>query len=93
MPRPAGAPLPGNGAEEGAFLACAFWLVEAFALLSERDLAVQQMDALLATTSGNLGLLPEQMDPDGGAMLGNMPQALSHLALVRAALAVDEGVG
>jgi GH15 family glucan-1,4-alpha-glucosidase len=33
------------------------------------------------------------MDPDHGAMLGNMPQALSHLVLVHAALAVDEGVG
>ncbi len=83
----------GVEAEEGTFLACAFWLVEAFALLGEQDLAVQQMDALLAATSGNLGLMHEQMDPDGGAMLGNMPQALSHLALVHAALAVDEGVG
>ncbi len=56
-------------------------------------IAEQQMDALLAATSGNLGLLGEQMDPDRGAMLGNMPQALSHLALVHAVLAVDEGVG
>ena len=83
-----------SGAEaEGTFLACAFWLVEAFALLGEQDLAVQQMDAPLATTSGNLGLLHEQMDPGTGAMLGNVPQALSHLALVYAALAVDEGAG
>lgn len=83
----------GMEAEEGTFLACAFWLVEAFALLGERDAAAQQMDALLAATSGNLGLLHEQMDPGTGAMLGNMPQALSHLALVHAALAVDEGAG
>ena len=83
----------GMEAEEGTFLACAFWLVEALALLGERDAAVRQMDALLAATSGNLGLLHEQMDPGTGAMLGNMPQALSHLALVHAALAVDEGAG
>ncbi len=83
----------GMEAEEGTFLACAFWLVEAFALLGEHEAAVQQMDALLAATSGNLGLLHEQMDPGTGAMLGNMPQALSHLALVHAALAVDEGAG
>lgn len=83
----------GMEAEEGTFLACAFWLVEAFALLGEHGAAVQQMDALLAATSGNLGLLHEQMDPGTGAMLGNMPQALSHLALVHAALAVDQGVG
>lgn len=81
----------GMAEEEGTFLACAFWLVEAFALLGERDAAVQQMDALLAITGGNLGLLHEQMDPATGAMLGNMPQALSHLALVHAALAVEQG--
>ena len=83
----------GMEAEEGTFLACAFWLVEALALLGERDAAMEHMDALLAATSGNLGLLHEQMDPGTGAMLGNMPQALSHLALVHAALAVDEGAG
>ncbi len=83
----------GMEAEEGTFLACAFWLVEAFALLGEHGAAVHQMDALLAATGGNLGLLHEQMDPGTGAMLGNMPQALSHLALVHAALAVDEGTG
>lgn len=83
----------GMEAEEGTFLACAFWLVEAFALLGEHDAAARQMDALLAATGANLGLLHEQMDPEGGAMLGNMPQALSHLALVHAALAVDEGAG
>ena len=83
----------GMAAEEGTFLACAFWLVEAFALRGERDAAVQQMDALLAATGGNLGLLHEQMDPATGAMLGNMPQALSHLALIHAALAVEQGEG
>ena len=79
--------------EEGAFLACGFWLVEAFALLGEREAAVRQMDALLAVTGGNLGLLHEQMDPATGAMLGNMPQALSHLALIHAALSVEQGEG
>lgn len=81
----------GMEAEEGTFLACAFWLVEAFALLGEREAAAQQMDALLAATGGNLGLLHEQMDPATGAMLGNTPQALSHLALIHAALAVEQG--
>lgn len=83
----------GMEAEEGAFLACAFWLVEAFALRGEHGAAVGQMDALLAATSGNLGLLGEQMDPVRGATLGNMPQALSHLALIHAALAVEKGRG
>ncbi len=78
----------GMQAEEGTFLACGFWLVEAYALLDDRDAAIKQMDAMLAVTGCNLGLLSEQQDPASGAMLGNMPQALSHLALIHAALAI-----
>ena len=78
----------GMQAEEGAFIACGFWLVEAFALLGERARAVAQMDAMLAACGGNLGLLHEQIDPANGAMLGNVPQALSHLALIHAACAL-----
>ena len=76
--------------EEGAFLACSFWLVEAYALLGDKQAAARQMGALLAATGGNLGLLGEQMDPATGAMLGNMPQALSHLAMIHAALSLEE---
>ena len=79
----------GAQAEEGTFLACAFWLVEAHALLGEREAAVRQMEALLEATGGNLGLMTEQMGEDG-AMLGNMPQALSHLALIHAASSLGE---
>ena len=75
--------------EEGTFLACAFWLVEAYALLGERDAAVRQMEALLAATSANLGLLSEQMDAGTGEMLGNMPQALSHLALIHGVVSLE----
>ncbi len=74
--------------EEGAFLACSFWLVEAFALLGDKVSAERQMREALSATGGNLGLLHEQMDPESGAMLGNFPQALSHLALIHAAQAV-----
>ena len=80
----------GMEAEEGTFLACGFWMVEALALLGERDAAAAQMDGMLAATGGNLGLLHEQQDPDTGAMLGNMPQALSHLALIHAAVSVTD---
>jgi GH15 family glucan-1,4-alpha-glucosidase len=76
--------------EEGAFIACGFWLVEAFALLGDHAAAASQMDALLDACGGNLGLLNEQMDVRSGAMLGNMPQALSHLALIHAAASLDE---
>ena len=76
--------------EEGTFLACAFWLVECTALLGERDAARRQMDTLLAVTQHNLGLMNEQMDADTHAMLGNAPQALSHLALIQAAFAISD---
>jgi GH15 family glucan-1,4-alpha-glucosidase len=76
--------------EEGAFVACGFWLVEAFALLGDRAAAISQMDAMLAACDGNLGLLSEEIDPRSGEMLGNFPQALSHLALIGAAAAISE---
>lgn len=80
----------GVQAEEGAFVACGFWMVEAFALLGERAKAVAQMDAMLAACGGNLGLMHEQIDPADGAALGNVPQALSHLALIHAACALAD---
>jgi len=83
----------GMEAEEGTFIACAFWMVEAFALLGDRLSAKRQMDAALAACGSNLGLLNEQIDPTTGQMLGNMPQALSHLALIHAADAVTQGRG
>ena len=80
----------GMEGEEGTFIACAFWLVEAYALLGDKRAAREQMEALLAATSGNLGLLNEQMDAETGDMLGNAPQALSHLALIHAASSIGE---
>ncbi len=76
--------------EEGTFIACGFWLVEAFALLGDVRSAVQQMDAMLEVCGTNLGLLSEQLDPHTGGMLGNVPQALSHLALIHAASSINE---
>ncbi len=76
--------------EEGAFTACGFWLVEAYALLGEQAAAREQMQAMLDAACGNLGLMTEQIDPAGGTHLGNVPQALSHLALIHAACAVAE---
>ena len=75
----------GMQAEEGAFVACGFWLVEAYALLGERERAATQMADMLAACGGNLGLMTEQIDPVDGSGLGNFPQALSHLALIHAA--------
>ena len=81
----------GADAEEGAFLACSFWLVEAFAFLGHTAEARRTMDELLGlVATRNLGLLNEMADPKTGTLLGNMPQGLSHLALIHAALAVTD---
>ena len=81
----------GADREEGAFLACSFWLVEAYAFLGDAAEARALMDDLLARVEGrNLGLLNEMADPGSGTLLGNLPQGLSHLALIHAALAVDD---
>jgi GH15 family glucan-1,4-alpha-glucosidase len=73
--------------EEGAFLACTFWLVSALVALGEPAEARALMDEAV-TLVNDVGLLAEQMDPETGEMLGNVPQALSHLALVNAAAAI-----
>jgi GH15 family glucan-1,4-alpha-glucosidase len=75
--------------EEGAFVACTFWAVEALALCGRVGEARELMTAMLDLL-GDAPVLAEMVDPDTGELLGNMPQALSHLALINAAAAVAE---
>src|SRR5262245_451465 len=70
---------------EGAFVACTFWLVQALAKTGQVADAMRTFDDALALASP-LGLYAEELDPHTHAHLGNYPQALSHAALVQAAL-------
>jgi GH15 family glucan-1,4-alpha-glucosidase len=69
---------------EGAFLACSFWLADAYILQGRRDEARRLFERLLGLCN-DVGLLAEEYDVSGKRMLGNFPQAFSHVALVNTA--------
>jgi GH15 family glucan-1,4-alpha-glucosidase len=79
----------GLAGTEGAFLPCSFWLVQALAKIGRRTEAAELFGELLALSSP-LGLYAEEMDPTTRQHLGNYPQALTHAALVQAALALRD---
>lgn len=74
--------MPGK---ENAFVVCTFWLAEALALTGQREEAATLMDEAVGWC-GDAGLLSEQIDPRSGELFGNLPQGLSHLGLINAAL-------
>ncbi|WP_425432486.1 glycoside hydrolase family 15 protein [Granulicella rosea] len=73
---------------EGVFLACSFWLVTNLWLTGRQDDANKLFERLVEL-SNDVGLLSEEYDPKAKRMLGNFPQALSHIALVHAAFAMS----
>jgi GH15 family glucan-1,4-alpha-glucosidase len=77
---------------EGAFVACSFWLVDAYVMLGRHDDAVALFDRLLSIRN-DLGLLAEEYDPRERRQLGNFPQAFSQIALVNSASNLISAVG
>jgi GH15 family glucan-1,4-alpha-glucosidase len=75
--------------DEGAFLCCSFWLVECLARSGQHAEAREVFDRALARAN-DLGLLAEEVDPGSGQLLGNFPQALTHLSHIDAAVALAE---
>jgi GH15 family glucan-1,4-alpha-glucosidase len=82
----------GMDAEEGVFLACSFWMASALELCGRHDEARTLLDGLMGTAN-DVGVLAELMEPASGDFLGNLPQALSHLALINAVITVTTGSG
>jgi GH15 family glucan-1,4-alpha-glucosidase len=75
---------------EATFLPCSFWLAQVYALQGRLEEAEKLFERLLGLRN-DLGLLSEEYDVQAGRLVGNFPQAFTHLALVDAALTLDEG--
>ncbi|HLR55450.1 MAG TPA: glycoside hydrolase family 15 protein, partial [Actinomycetales bacterium] len=77
---------------EHPFLACSFWLVDAYARMGRISDAEKLLEIQTGAAS-DLGLFSEEYDPANSRMIGNYPQAFSHLAFVRAAWSLDRAKG
>ena len=79
--------LPGR---EGAFIACSFWLVDALAIIGRLDDARALFERTIAIAN-DVGLLSEEYDVERKRLVGNFPQAFSHVAVVNSASALTGG--
>ncbi len=79
----------GLAGEEGTFLLCTFWLAQAQALAGQVGAAIATFERAVASIS-DVGLLAEEVNPRNGEMIGNFPQAFSHIGLINAAWAITQ---
>jgi GH15 family glucan-1,4-alpha-glucosidase len=79
----------GLSGEEGTFVLCTFWLAHAQALAGDVEAATATFERAVACIN-DVGLLAEEVDPRTGEMIGNYPQAFSHIGLVNAAWAISQ---
>jgi GH15 family glucan-1,4-alpha-glucosidase len=86
------ADLDGLPPGEGAFLACTFWLADNYVLLGRRADAERTFERLLRL-SNDVGLLSEQYDPRAKRLVGNYPQAFSHVSLINTACNLSRSPG
>jgi len=80
--------VDGLAGDEATFAICSFWLVECLAQVGEVDRARELFERLISFCN-DVGLLAEEIDPHSGEIIGNFPQAFSHLGLIQAAIALD----
>jgi alpha,alpha-trehalase len=81
--------VDGLAGEEGTFLLCTFWLAQALALSGQVDRATAVFERAIGFVN-DVGLLAEEVDEESGELLGNFPQAFSHIGLVNAAWAISQ---
>jgi alpha,alpha-trehalase len=80
--------VDGLSGDEATFAICSFWLVECLARAGETERARSLFERLLRFCN-DVGLLAEEIDPHSGELIGNFPQAFSHVGLIQAAIALD----
>jgi GH15 family glucan-1,4-alpha-glucosidase len=81
--------VDGLAGEDGTFLLCTFWLAQALAMAGQVDRAREVFERAIGYVT-DVGLMAEEIDPGTGELLGNFPQAFSHIGLVNAAWAINE---